>query len=243
VQRNIERSNMPKRRTRRQKTVHASGAPRAEVPGRARLEAVSVADKPARSFRRNQQRALGDEVARLEAELGALRAKVRELELRANIDPLTDIFNRRGFDRELKRAAAHVARYGGAVALIYLDLDGFKAVNDRHGHAAGDAVLQAIASTLQQSVRVSDTVARLGGDEFAVMLWNLSELDALAKAAGLENLIAALSVQWGHDNLSVGASTGVAMLSANAQLTDALAQADAAMYVRKAARRSGRLRS
>ena len=72
--------------------------------------------------------------------------KIAELEARADIDPLLDIFNRRGFDRELKRSLAYIDRYGTDAALIYLDLDGFKAVNDRHGHAAGDALLRAVAA-------------------------------------------------------------------------------------------------
>jgi diguanylate cyclase (GGDEF)-like protein len=177
------------------------------------------------------------EVIRLEAELSALRAKIRELELCVDIDALTEVFNRRGFDREFRRASAHVARYGGSVALVYVDLDGFKSVNDCHGHAAGDAVLRAIASMLLASVRTSDIVARLGGDEFAVMLWNLSEQDALIKAAALEDLIAAHPIPWGGSTLSVGASTGVALLSGREEPAAALARADGAMYARKAARR------
>ena len=76
---------------------------------------------------------LAAEVDRLQAELAAARAKVAELEARADIDPLLDIFNRRGFERELKRTLAYVKRYGTQAALVYLDLDGFKPVNDTHG--------------------------------------------------------------------------------------------------------------
>ncbi len=77
---------------------------------------------------------------------------------------------------------AYVKRYGTSAALIYLDLDGFKRINDRHGHAAGDAVLKAVAMVLDRHVRASDLVARLGGDEFALLLWNCAEADAHAKA-------------------------------------------------------------
>jgi GGDEF domain-containing protein len=125
---------------------------------------------------------LAAEVERLQGELAAARAEMAVLAAHAEIDPLTELLNRRGFERELKRAIAHGKRYGTRAALIYLDLDHFKPVNDRHGHAAGDAVLRAVAEVLTRHVRASDLVARLGGDEFAVMLWRLSEADAQRKA-------------------------------------------------------------
>ena len=183
---------------------------------------------------------LAAEVARLERELAGMRAKLRELETRADVDPLTDVFNRRGFDREFKRVVSYVARYGGNAALVYLDLDGFKQVNDRHGHAAGDAVLQAVAATLLQRVRASDTVARLGGDEFALLLWNLDEGNAIAKASALEAAIDTMLVSFGAEQLSVGVSAGVAMLGAGLEPAELLARADAAMYARKAARKQAR---
>ena len=179
---------------------------------------------------------LAAEVERLRAELAATRAKVAELEAKADVDPLLDIFNRRGFLRELERALAYVKRYGNPAALIYLDLDGFKPVNDCHGHAAGDAVLHAVAKTLATNVRASDTVARLGGDEFAVLLWNLDEARAVAKAASLEQCIAATIVPWKTTMLAVGASAGVAMLGPGDQAPTVLARADHAMYARKAGR-------
>ena len=186
------------------------------------------------------RRRLAAEVERLESELAAMREKLRELEARADIDPLTDVFNRRGFDRELTRAVSYVARYGGSAALVYLDLDGFKQVNDRHGHAAGDAMLKAVAAVLTNRVRASDTVARLGGDEFALLLWNLDERNAVAKASGLEAAIDAVIVPFAAARLSVGASAGVAMLTAGQEPAEVTSRADAAMYARKAARRNAK---
>jgi diguanylate cyclase (GGDEF)-like protein len=209
---------------------------RSRPHGRERAEQASAEERPLAASV-DHKRLVVAEVIRLEAELSALRAKVRELEMCVDIDALTEVFNRRGFNREFKRASAYVARYGGTVALVYIDLDGFKSVNDGHGHAAGDAVLKAIGSVLLASVRTSDMVARLGGDEFAVMLWNLSEQDALVKAAALEDLIAAHVIPWGGSALSVGASTGVALLSGREEPAAVLARADGAMYTRKAARR------
>jgi diguanylate cyclase (GGDEF)-like protein len=180
---------------------------------------------------------LAAEVDALAAQLAASRARISELEARVDIDPLTDILNRRGFERELKRSLAYVKRYGASVALVYLDLDGFKPVNDRHGHGAGDAVLKAIAAALSRNIRASDVVARLGGDEFAVLLWNVNAPDAAAKAVALEAAVFATPVRWDNATLVVGASAGLALLGALDSATEILARADAAMYARKAARK------
>ena len=181
------------------------------------------------------------EIERLQSALKAEQARVKELEASVDTDPLTKIFNRRGFDRELKRSLAYVKRYWTRAALIYVDLDGFKPVNDHHGHAAGDAVLAAVAAVLVRNVRASDTVARLGGDEFGLILWNLSEADAAAKAWALEAAIGAASVEWEGGALAVGASIGFAMLGPSDELAEVLARADHAMYARKAARKGNRL--
>jgi diguanylate cyclase (GGDEF)-like protein len=179
---------------------------------------------------------LAAEVDALAAELKTSRARITDLEARVDIDPLTDILNRRGFERELKRSLAYVKRYGTGAALIYADLDDFKPVNDRHGHAAGDAVLRAIAAALVHNVRASDVVARVGGDEFAVLLWNVSEPAAAAKAAALEAAVYATPVRWDSSTLVVGASAGVALLGALDTPAEVLARADAAMYARKGER-------
>jgi diguanylate cyclase (GGDEF)-like protein len=173
---------------------------------------------------------------RLAAELKASQTRISELEARIDVDPLTETFNRRGFERELKRSLAYVKRYGVSAALIYLDLDGFKPVNDRHGHAAGDAVLKTIAAALVRKVRTSDIVARIGGDEFAVLLWNVTEDEAAAKAQALEAAVYATPVRWSTSTLVVGASAGVTPISPLDAPADLLARADAAMYARKAER-------
>ena len=185
---------------------------------------------------------LAAEVDALAAQLEASRSRISELEARVDIDPLTDILNRRGFERELKRSLAYVKRYGTSAALVYLDLDGFKPVNDRHGHAAGDAVLQAIAAALLRNVRASDVVARIGGDEFALLLWNVGGPAAATKAAALETAVYSTPVRWQNSTLVVGASAGVAPLGALDSAADVLARADAAMYARKAERKDGLLR-
>lgn len=187
---------------------------------------------------RSETARLAAEIERLQAELAAERAKVAQLEARANVDALLEILNRRGFERELGRCLAYMERYGTTAALIYLDLDNFKPVNDRHGHAAGDSVLQAVAATLQRTVRGSDVVSRLGGDEFGVLLWNIGEAQTVAKARELEAAIAATKVRLGAAVVSVGASAGYTMLGAGDAPADVIARADAAMYARKRAGRA-----
>jgi diguanylate cyclase (GGDEF)-like protein len=169
------------------------------------------------------------EIDRLKSELIKAEWKIAELEARAELDPLLDIRNRRGFDRELARSISYVKRYGTQAALVFIDLDGFKAVNDRYGHAAGDALLKAVARQLTAHVRASDLVARLGGDEFAVLLWNVSESQAAAKARELENAIAAA----GDATCTVGASAGVVALTGDANPAALSEAADKAMYARK----------
>lgn len=181
---------------------------------------------------------LAAEVERLAAQLAQSRARVSDLEAKIEIDPLTELRNRRGFDRELERSLAYVKRYGTSAALLFIDLDRFKSVNDRYGHAAGDALLKAVAATLTRNVRASDVVARLGGDEFVVLLWNVTGAAAAAKATALENAVAAEPVRFGAATLNVGASAGVALIDASEAAADLVARADAAMYARKRQKRT-----
>src|SRR5690349_16358490 len=125
---------------------------RAPTPQR-RLRTPAEGPQPAKRPSRSDAARLVAEVERLQQQLVAARQQLAALEARADIDPLTDLPNRRAFDRELGRALAYVKRYGIAAALLYLDLDDFKRVNDRHGHSAGDAVLRALASVLGRHVR------------------------------------------------------------------------------------------
>jgi diguanylate cyclase (GGDEF)-like protein len=183
---------------------------------------------------------LSGEVERLRAELAVAQRRIIELEQAADIDVLLEVINRRGFERVLRRSAAYVRRYGTPAALVYLDLDYFKPLNDRYGHAVGDQMLHAVAKTVQRAVRESDVVARLGGDEFGVLLWNLSEIQAAAKARALEAAIAATVVMHGEAALSVGVSAGFAMLGPGDEPRDVISRADMAMYARK---RAGRARA
>jgi diguanylate cyclase (GGDEF)-like protein len=176
-------------------------------------------------------------IRRLRAELARAQARIGELQASADTDFLLDIPNRRGFERELRRSIAYIKRYSAKGALIVLDVDRLKPVNDAFGHAAGDRVLKAIVAVLLRHVRASDVIGRLGGDEFALLLWNLSETDAHAKAAALEQAIDQLIFVFAGRTVTAGASAGVAILGPHAEAGRALEEADSAMYLRKAQRR------
>jgi len=176
-------------------------------------------------------------VRRLRNRLAQALARIEELQAHANTDFLLNIPNRRGFEHELQRSISYIKRYHASGALIVIDVDRLKPINDVFGHAAGDQVLKGIVAVLLGQVRSSDVIGRLGGDEFALLLWNLSETDAHAKAAALEEAIDRLTFTFRGRTLSAGASAGVAILGPNAEAGRALEEADRAMYVRKAQRR------
>jgi diguanylate cyclase (GGDEF)-like protein len=176
-------------------------------------------------------------IRRLRTELARALARIDELQASADTDFLLDIPNRRGFERELSRSIAYIKRYHASGALIVLDVDRLKPINDAFGHAAGDRVLKAIVAVLLRQVRSSDVIGRLGGDEFALLLWNLTETDARAKAVSLEQAVDRLTFVFRGRTVTAGASAGVAILCPHAEAGKALEEADSAMYVRKAQRR------
>jgi len=174
---------------------------------------------------------LGGVVDDLRATLFQRRALEAELERRALHDPLTGLANRVLFRDRLEHA---LARRDGQVAVLFLDLDDFKTVNDTWGHAAGDALLTQVAQTLRRSVRSGDTVARLGGDEFAVLLEDHPDIYAAGQVAG--GLITAVESpvpvgsNWHATGVSIGVSLGT---HATATATELMRDADIAMYVAK----------
>jgi diguanylate cyclase (GGDEF)-like protein len=199
---------------------------------------------PARKSRRRkaQTAASSSLVERLRARLAEARKQIAELKQHADTDVLLDIQNRRGFERELRRSLAYVKRYHATAALLYLDVDRLKPINDRLGHAAGDAALKAITAELIAHVRMSDFVARVGGDEFGILLWNLAPVDADKKARALEAAIDDLQLRFHGRKLRLGISAGVTMLKQTDESADVMTRADAAMYRRKLARRAARKR-
>ena len=163
-----------------------------------------------------------------------------QLQHLADHDPLTGLRNRRSFEQALETQLACVERYGPEGALIMLDLDHFKAVNDTFGHLAGDEVLESVAMALRRTLRASDTIGRLGGDEFAVLLPKADLCEARIVAAKLSECVRAegLRLQAGGPGHPVTASVGVVVLAAEHRtVAEASAAADAAMYAAKTAGR------
>ena len=157
----------------------------------------------------------------------------------ADHDQLTGLFNRRRFEEELKRELARAGRYAtDHSAVLSIDIDNFKGINDSAGHAAGDAVLVHIAHVLEQRSRASDVVARLGGDEFAVLLSAVSPDDARTAAEQLLGEIRSSAATYGGAPFRVSASIGVAAFeSDDATAGEVMVNADLAMYAAKTAGR------
>ncbi len=163
-----------------------------------------------------------------------IKRSQEQMERLAYYDPLTGLANRRLVMDRVEQSLQHSLRSGKPSALLFLDLDQFKKINDSHGHDTGDLLLKVVAERLRSSVRREDTVARLGGDEFNVLLHEVRDVDAAGQVA--ENLLQALAEPVHTDNvtLSVTASIGIAMLPSDG--TDAagvMQRADHAMYQAK----------
>jgi diguanylate cyclase (GGDEF)-like protein len=178
------------------------------------------------------------EIDDLRSEVSRLKAKLSEAEDLADRDALTPVLNRRAFVRELGRIRTFSQRYGSPASVVYFDLDGFKSVNDRYGHAAGDAALQAVAQRLQGNVRDSDIVGRMGGDEFGVILVQADQATAEAKAEALARTIEGSPIRFGDWSAPLHVSFGVRQITPDQDPETLIAEADAAMFARKRDRRA-----
>lgn len=157
----------------------------------------------------------------------------------ANHDGLTGLVNRHRFLEDLKRTYDQVTRGGVVAAVLLFDLDNFKEINDTSGHAAGDALLRAVADELRARARKSDIVARLGGDEFAMLMTNTDSYGAAAFARQINDRLAQVPFIYGERRFRTGASIGIALLPQHgSDSEELLAHADLAMYEAKRAGRS-----
>jgi len=162
--------------------------------------------------------------------------RIEEIERIASTDELTGAYNRRGFEQEFQRVLAAANRYGETGVLIYVDLDGFKPINDTYGHAAGDHVLCEVVHTLHENVRPHDLVARLGGDEFAVLLTRTDWENGLERAEVLKHILNTKYVNWNDKHIAVRASLGFQRFGPDDCHKKLLIKADTAMYESKRVR-------
>jgi diguanylate cyclase (GGDEF)-like protein len=188
----------------------------------------------------SSQSALKDEIERHKDTSKALFEEKERVSYHATHDSLTNLVNRREFEDRLAMAFETAKQGRESHALLYMDLDQFKIVNDTCGHVAGDELLRQIGALLERQIRSTDTLARLGGDEFGVLLQSCSGERATTIAEKLLEVIQSFRFAWADQNFVLGVSIGIVEISEqSANLTDLLADADAACY---AAKESGRNR-
>ncbi|MGI8706042.1 MAG: GGDEF domain-containing protein [Sphingomicrobium sp.] len=175
------------------------------------------------------------EIERLRETIAQLEERVRLLDELAHQDSLIPVPNRRGFMRELEMLIGRVSRYGESAAMLFVDIDGLKGINDSYGHKAGDEALIHVAGVLTQGVRKSDCVARLGGDEFGILLAHADEDSARETAARLTAQIEADETSCDGNPLPLGVAIGLTMIEPSDTPDAVIARADRAMYEKKTA--------
>ncbi len=175
------------------------------------------------------------EISALRGKVAQLQERVEQLDLLAHEDSLVGLPNRRGFVRALERLIDRMERYDEQGAVLFVDLDGLKVINDTFGHQAGDEALIQVSRLLVGGVRKSDLVARIGGDEFAILLGHSTEDSARDAAGRLIEAIAACEFTHCGQSLPLSVAIGASAVHADDTPEAALARADEEMYRRKAA--------
>lgn len=216
--------------------------PRTNPEKRALMDALGVDLRQMDIRTRAAIEALAEEVMALREEADTLRANLADAALLADNDALCPVFNRRAFEREVRREIALSGRFQTPLTLIFIDLDNFKQVNDVYGHAAGDSVLLKVAEVLLSRTRETDIVGRLGGDEFGIVLAHASLEDSRRKAAQLAATLDTLEVRGEEGDdlppVRIGASCGVVEWRPGQSAATLIARADSAMFAEKARRRA-----
>jgi diguanylate cyclase (GGDEF)-like protein len=175
------------------------------------------------------------EIEELRGRIAHLQERVQQLDQLAHEDSLVSLPNRRGFVRALERLIDRVNRYGESGAILFVDLDGLKIINDSFGHAAGDEALIQVARLLVDGLRKSDVVARIGGDEFAVLLGHADLAKADETATRLIDLIAGCDLIHDGQPLPLSVAIGATSIRPDDTTESAMARADREMYRQKSA--------
>jgi diguanylate cyclase (GGDEF)-like protein len=171
-----------------------------------------------------------EEIVRLRGDIARLEARVEELDRLAHQDPLVPLFNRRGMLRELEMMIARHERHDTPAAVLFVDLNDLKQLNDEYGHVGGDAALVNVAEKLLAGTRATDCVARLGGDEFCVLLDHADEESALETAERLVESIAREDFLFEGVAIPLSVAIGVTLIESGDCPGTVLARADKAMY-------------
>ena len=171
-----------------------------------------------------------DQIEQLQAQVARLEEQVCDLDRLAHVDPLVPCANRRGLMRELETMIAQHERHDTPAAVLFLDLDGLKMLNDSFGHEGGDAALIHVAQQLLAGVRTEDCVARLGGDEFCILLDRANEASAIETAGRLVNLVAGDDFLFQGQPMPLSVAIGMTLVERGDTPSAVLARADQAMY-------------
>ena len=177
--------------------------------------------------------AILDYAAAAEQTIAEQKQYISNLESLAATDMLTGLLNRAGFENEIINAIARAKRYGEQSLFAFIDLDGFKSINDTHGHNAGDAMLRQVAVILNDSIRQTDASSRLAGDEFGLLLTKCDIDKGMERAGFIRHTLRKITVIHGGSELHTSASLGFAIINENSTLEQVFDTADKAMYRNK----------
>ena len=232
---NVGKSGRPRRTGRRAAPRGSASAHEGLIVPVASASLLGIPEEEFTPSVREAASRLVDEIELLRREVEQTRTRLEDMARTADQDTLLPILNRRAFVREISRAIALVARYGTPSSLLYFDLDNFKAVNDAHGHAAGDVVLRHFSDLIGSQIRDSDILARLGGDEFGVLLSHVTLDQARKKGHAVAESLRNNPPLWNGLPVALSFSCGAHELHAGQSADIAMAEADSAMYAEKRA--------
>lgn len=178
---------------------------------------------------RNELKIAHDRIAKAEREIAELKAELERTSSLVLIDQLTSALNRRGLEHALQRESARSDRHGTPLCMAMIDLDNFKRINDRYGHAAGDAALTHLAVTMRGALRPNDVVARYGGEEFVALLPDSDESAAFAAITRLQQQLAGHPIALGGDPVTLTFSAGISRRNYAEAAASMMERADAAL--------------
>lgn len=181
-------------------------------------------------FTLEEYEALQLEIAFLKKQLSSQSKLIKQLKDDAHQDSLTKLWNRRKFQEDLDKSIAYNSRYARTSALLFIDLNHFKEINDSLGHLAGDFVLQHIAEILKGQCRINDEVYRLGGDEFVIIMQEITAQITQTKATSIEYAIAKTPCLYNGQEICLSASIGTSLVNGNESKENILETADKQMY-------------